>query len=147
MLPNELGVYLSEPDDAFEALKLPENRLVDVRTYAEWTFVGIPFLSNSSSEIICEEWSDFPSMKVNEAFVENLFLILDINKTKNIYFICRSGSRSMNAAGLMRRVLDKSKIKVNCFNVTNGFEGDMTSDRQRGKVNGWKSVGLPWLQS
>ena len=35
----------------------------------------------------------------------------------------------------------------NCFNITNGFEGDANENNQRGKINGWKALNLPWLQA
>jgi len=34
----------------------------------------------------------------------------------------------------------------NCYNVAEGFEGDLNSDRQRGRIGGWKVAGLPWAQ-
>jgi rhodanese-related sulfurtransferase len=33
-----------------------------------------------------------------------------------------------------------------CYNVAGGFEGPPDPDRHRGKVDGWKAVGLPWIQ-
>jgi hypothetical protein len=30
--------------------------------------------------------------------------------------------------------------------VLEGFEGQIDAKRQRGKINGWRFAGLPWMQ-
>jgi hypothetical protein len=32
------------------------------------------------------------------------------------------------------------------FNVQEGFEGDLDGQQQRGRNNGWRFHGLPWVQ-
>ena len=59
-----------------------------------------------------------------------------------IYCICRSGARSASAAS----ALTEAGFS-NCFNVAEGFEGDLDDSRHRGQANGWKARGLPWIQS
>ncbi len=147
MLANELGVYSVDPGEAFEALKLSNNRLVDVRTDAEWSFVGIPDLKGLPNELICEQWSKYPLMNLNESFVVNIIKKLDLNATEGIYFICRSGARSMHAAAAIKESLKNLDSKIKCFNVNDGFEGDKSEEGQRGQINGWKLIGLPWVQS
>jgi rhodanese-related sulfurtransferase len=69
--------------------------------------------------------------------------------TKNLFFICRSGSRSLHAANSIQFHINKKlelKDKINCFNVRFGFEGDLSKDNRRGNLNGWKFSDLPWKQ-
>jgi hypothetical protein len=35
----------------------------------------------------------------------------------------------------------------NGHNIAGGFEGPPDKERQRGKVDGWKAAGLPWIQT
>jgi len=118
--------------------------LIDVRTKAEWTFVGVPDLSALGRQVLTLEWQTFPDGRVDPAFVERLSGMLERTgtaKDTDLFFICRSGSRSrmaaeaMGAAGYRR-----------CHNVADGFEGPLDAGRQRGKVAGWKAAGLPWVQ-
>ena len=44
--------------------------LVDVRTQAEWVFVGLPDLTNAAARLVCMEWQRFPEMAVNPDFVK-----------------------------------------------------------------------------
>jgi rhodanese-related sulfurtransferase len=32
------------------------------------------------------------------------------------------------------------------FNLAGGFEGGLDPSRHRGRVDGWKAAGLPWMQ-
>ena len=34
-----------------------------------------------------------------------------------------------------------------CYNVADGFEGELDEHNHRNSVNGWKVAGLPWWQS
>ena len=36
---------------------------------------------------------------------------------------------------------------ANCYNISEGFEGDKDEHGRRGSVGGWKAAGLPWMQS
>ena len=47
----------------------PDARLVDVRTDAEWNFVGVPDLSAAGQEPVLIPWQVYPAMQVNVAFV------------------------------------------------------------------------------
>ena len=125
LLPTEALAFLQENSDA---------RLVDVRSKAEWSWVGrIP----GAVEI---EWLVFPSMQVNPDFLEHLSL--KVPKESPVMFICRSGVRSNQAA-----IAALESGYVNCFNVLEGFEGDKDSNGHRGVQGGWKAAGLPWVQS
>jgi len=33
-----------------------------------------------------------------------------------------------------------------CYNVSEGFEGNLDTEHHRGRAGGWKAAGLPWVQ-
>ena len=56
--------------EAWERLQAnPKAQLVDVRTVAEWNFVGLPDLASLGRRVHCVEWQNFPSMAANPDFV------------------------------------------------------------------------------
>jgi rhodanese-related sulfurtransferase len=123
----------------------PGSQLIDVRTRAEWTYVGIPDLSPVGKRAVLVEWQTFPDQSVDPRFIERLsgeLNALGVKPGDDLYFICRSGSRSMAAAKAMA-----SAGYSACHNVASGFEGPLDDERHRGSVGGWKATGLPWLQS
>ena len=134
------------PAEAWETLKgHPKAQLVDVRTIAEWQFVGIPDLASLGRPVIQVEWQTFPSMTRNPQFekaVAERLKAAGADAQTPIAFLCRSGARS-KAAAIAMTAAGFSK----CLNVAGGFEGDLGSDRHRGKTNGWKALGLPWQQT
>ncbi len=93
------------PEEAWEALKSePGAALVDVRTTAEWAYVGLPDLSATGAPLLRLEWQQFPTGQVNPAFVEMLgeaFEDRGVDRDAPIFFICRSGGRSASAAAAM----------------------------------------------
>jgi len=61
------------PRDTWEKLRQsPDARLVDVRTQAEWQFVGVPDLSSLEKQPLLVSWQVFPTMARNEAFAQQL---------------------------------------------------------------------------
>ena len=118
-----------------------EAVLVDVRTDAEWNFVGIPDLSDLNKGPILIQWLTFPDSNINPQFAEQLEAT-GVDKNAKILFLCRSGQRSAAAARLMT-----SHGYTQCFNVSDGFEGDPDGERHRSTLNGWRFSGLPWTQS
>ena len=46
----------------------PDAVLVDVRTDAEWTYVGLPDLNSIGKRTIGVMWKSYPDMAVNEGF-------------------------------------------------------------------------------
>ncbi len=136
------------PHEAWESLKSePNTVLVDVRTRAEWSFVGFPELDNFDKKVIRVEWLAFPEMSVNPTFTGELFSCFGDRFPDKIFFICRSGVRSLDAAVYVSDVLREIGRNTLCINVAEGFEGDLDEDRHRGNLNGWKQRGLPWRQS
>jgi len=129
-------------DEAWDMLKSdPTAQLVDVRTVAEWNFVGLPDLAMLGRKVHCVEWQMFPSMAPNPDFVAQTSGALAAPDAP-VFFICRSGARSRAAAMAMTRAGFQK-----AFNVAGGFEGDLNGQRHRGLENGWKAAGLPWKQS
>jgi rhodanese-related sulfurtransferase len=127
---------------AHEALKDDDRAvLVDVRTRAEWTFVGLPSTSSIGRELVLVEWQRFPDGSITPDFGEQLMRACP-DTSAPLYFICRSGGRSRHAAELARELGYE-----HCFNVSDGFEGPPDERGHRGTVAGWKAAGLPWRQS
>jgi len=119
--------------------------LVDVRTQAEWAFVGVPDLSPLGKATLFLEWQAYPSMAVDESFAARLSAMLEtarVDRGAPLVFLCRSGSRSRHAAGAMT-----GAGWAPCFNVSDGFEGPLDASRRRGAIGGWKAAGLPWVQT
>jgi len=119
-------------------------QLVDVRTVAEWNFVGLPDLSSLQRRVHCVEWQTFPSMAVNPAFAveaQGAVTAAGADKSTPVFFLCRSGARSRAAAAALTEL-----GFTQAFNIANGFEGDPDGERHRGRLSGWKAAGLPWRQ-
>ena len=128
------------PQNAFELLKNQKDSvLVDVRTNEELSFVGIVDASFFENRIIFLPWQTLPQMQINQNFANELTAKID--KNKEVLFLCRSGARSSQSANLALSLGFKK-----CYNITNGFEGDLDSKNHRGLVNGWKASNLPWEQ-
>lgn len=140
--------YLADvtAEEAWTALSGGEAAaLIDVRTTAEWNYVGLPDLSTTGAPLYRVEWQSFPSGAVNPAFVETLKKELEAAQTPRdapLYFICRSGARSASAAAAMT-----AAGYTRCYNVAGGFEGPRDASGHRGTVDGWKAADLPWSQS
>lgn len=122
----------------------PTAVLIDVRTRAEWTFVGLPDLSSIGKRVITVEWQTFPDNSIDPAFSERLKAALaatGAGPETEMYFICRSGGRSRMAAQSMAAAGYQQ-----CLNIADGFEGPLDGQRHRGAVSGWKASGLAWSQ-
>lgn len=118
----------------------PAAMLVDVRTDAEWNFVGIPDLVEAGKRVVLIPWQVYPSMAVNSHFTEALRKG-GVLPEHRVYFICRSGARSLAAAQAAQ-----AAGYAAVFNVADGFEGPVDRDGHRGQAAGWKAAGLPWVQ-
>jgi rhodanese-related sulfurtransferase len=126
------------PQEAFDRLKKNPNAvLIDVRTQPEWTFVGVPQIDR----LMRVSWQIYPQMEINGRFASEVES-MGLSKDAEILLICRSGARSASAATALT-----TAGFCNCWNVAQGFEGDKDATGQRGKTNGWKAAGLPWVQS
>lgn len=129
------------PHQSWEALQADEDaHLVDVRTDAEWNFVGVPDLATAGKQTVLIPWQMYPTMQPNGGFVDDLKRA-GLTPEQSLYFICRSGARSMAAAEAAR-----AAGFPHVFNVANGFEGPPDGQGHRGTTAGWKAEGLPWRQ-
>lgn len=136
------------PSEAWNLLERDFSvMLVDVRTQAEWNFVGVPDLSSLDRETVCVEWARWPGMTPNDRFVEDLTEKLAGQPLTALLFLCRSGVRSLAAAKAVNEAFTARGLDVGCINVSGGFEGDLDADKHRGGLNGWKVEGLPWRQA
>jgi len=129
------------PQQAYEAIaRDPNAALIDCRTQAEWSFVGVADLRAAGRQPVLVEWQSFPEMARNPDFTGGVARA-GIGKGRPLYFICRSGARSRAAAITMTAAGFGP-----CYNVAGGFEGNRDSEGHRGTVEGWKAAGLPWRQ-
>ncbi|HSF96273.1 MAG TPA: rhodanese-like domain-containing protein [Thermohalobaculum sp.] len=136
------------PVEAFRIMREdPGTVLIDVRTRAEWAFVGMPDLDALGREVWPVEWAVFPTMAPNPNFLAELSGRMTGPRPGRMFFICRSGARSMAAAAATGEAFARRGIAVHCTNVAEGFEGDRDREGHRGRVNGWKHRGLPWRQN
>ena len=118
--------------------------LIDVRTRAEWTFVGAPVLPFRDGDVIFVEWQSWPEMKTDPDFAPRLGAELErrgVGADAPLLFLCRSGQRSRAAAQAMLAAGWRR-----CVNIGDGFEGPLDAQGHRGAV-GWRGAGLPWRQS
>jgi rhodanese-related sulfurtransferase len=119
----------------------PGAVLVDVRTDAEWAYVGVPDLRRLGKSPLFVAWQQFPSMAVNPRFVAEVGES-GVTPEDTLVLLGRDGSRSAAAA----QALTEAGFR-RCYNVADGFEGDKDDTGKRGGLNGWKAHGLPWVQS
>ncbi len=128
------------PKQAWLALAAdPQAQLVDVRTQAEWQLVGVPDLNAVGKQPLLVTWQA-PSGQVNPGFIGEL-RAAGLASGQTLYFICRSGVRSLSAA----YAAEAAGFET-CINVSEGFEGHPDARGQRG-VSGWKADGLAWRRS
>lgn len=127
--------------------------ILDVRTDAEWRWVGHPGVNGTGEGTegtysIADQTANI-SYKIfkRDDFIVNPRFIKDVNKlfagNKNITIItmCRSGSRSVAAAEAL-----EAAGYTNVYNMETGFEGDKDANKYR-TINGWKVNGLPYTAS
>ncbi|NQW02215.1 MAG: rhodanese-like domain-containing protein [Rhodospirillales bacterium] len=129
------------PQDTWELLKTDARAvLIDVRTDAEFSYVGVVDMSPLNKKTVYANWLFYPDMDLNPGFTEEL-VSQKFDKDQPLLFLCRSGVRSKHAAIAMTR-LGYSR----CYNIAGGFEGDKDASLHRASHNGWKHAGLPWVQ-
>lgn len=121
------------PKLAFELFSAGEAVLVDVRTLEERKFVGhVP----GSLHVA---WASGTSLIRNPRFVRELEA--RTAKDATLLLLCRSGKRSAQAAEAAAKA---GFTRV--FNVLEGFEGELDAQQHRGRRDGWRRLGLPWIQ-
>lgn len=152
--------------EAYDMLNsVPDSYLLDVRTRAEYQFVGhpvgaylFPYMELTTEMTKVGEFVEYRTDNKNKAFIQEIGKVF--KKTDNLLIICRDGTRSAIAA----KELFDAGFK-NVFDVEDGFEGpefpafkDSNKNkfyRQLAKRNkvagfnhrrkyGWQWWGLPW---
>jgi rhodanese-related sulfurtransferase len=122
------------PDVAWQLFSSGQALLVDVRTAEERKFVGhVP-------ESLHVPWATGTALTRNPRFARELEAKIG-GKEAVALLLCRSGKRSALAA----EAAAKAGLG-NVFNVLEGFEGEIDDLQQRGKADGWRFHGLPWVQ-
>jgi len=121
------------PSEAFELIRAGAALLIDVRTPEERKFVG--YVADS----VAVAWATGTAFTRNPRFLRELEG--KVRKNDILLFFCRSGARSVLAA----EAATKAQFP-NAFNVLEGFEGEIDSERRRGTTGGWRFHGLPWIQ-
>jgi rhodanese-related sulfurtransferase len=121
------------PQDAWALFSAGEALLVDVRSAEERKFVGyVP-------DTLHVAWATGTSLNRNPRFARELEA--KTGKDAVVLLLCRSGNRSALAA----EAAAKAGL-TQVFNVREGFEGELDAQQQRGRHNGWRFHGLPWVQ-
>lgn len=121
------------PKEAWYLVQNGLATLIDIRSKEELTFVG---LVPNSTHIA---WATGTNLTRNPRFVKEVEA--KFKKDQTLLLICRSGKRSAEAA----TVLTKAGFQQ-VFNVLEGFEGNLDSNQQRGRLGGWRFHRLPWQQ-
>ena len=104
--------------DAFDFLSQKvDSHLIDTRSDLEWKTTGIPDLSSINKETYLINWG--PILDQNFFDKYKKFLLIKFNKKDTLFFICRSGSRSLMAAKFAIEFGFK-----NSFNIYEGFHNE-----------------------
>src|SRR5436190_17154527 len=111
------------PGKAYELLATDADAvLVDVRTRAEWRYVGLPDLRALAKEVVQIERQRYPDGAPNHAFLDQL-AAAGVEPARTVLFLCRSGVRSAAAAETASRA-----GYTQAYNVAEGFEGPLDAD-------------------
>ena len=122
------------PSEAWALFSSGQALLVDVRTPEELKFVGrVPGALNVP-------WATGTSLTRNPRFVRELEAKVG-DKQRPVLLLCRSGKRSALAAEAAAKA-GFTQVR----NISEGFEGELDAQEQRGHADGWRFQGLPWLQ-
>ncbi len=144
-----LGLYLTSKEAYAAIAANPKILLIDVRSRAEFSFVGhptvadrnIPYRKLSESYDIDtkrKQYKMVPNVDFPRA-LEKTLGAQGLSKSDPIFVICRSGSRSRGAADYMAKI-----GYTNVYNIVDGFEGDKNGKTGHRTLNGWKNADLPW---
>ena len=111
--------------DAYDFLsKTVDSHLIDTRSNLEWKTTGIPDLSLINKETNLINWGPVLDQSFFEGYKK--FLLIKFNQKDSLFFICRSGSRSLMAAQFAIKFGFK-----NSFNIYDGFHNE--------KEQNWKT--------
>ncbi len=137
------------PDEAFSRATTDANAyILDVRTLAEWQWVGHPGKNKLGEGAALDgkvvnvsyQIENKGTMIVNPSFLSEINEIFGNNPNAVLITMCRSGHRSSLAAA----ALEAAGYKA--LNMVTGFEGGSDASGYR-TVNGWVNDGLPYTYS
>jgi rhodanese-related sulfurtransferase len=144
-----LGLYLTS-SEAYDILKSnPKILLIDVRSRAEFSFVGHPTVvdrnipyrmlgADYAIDAKRKQYTMVPNVDFPAA-LEKAMQEAGATKSDPIMVMCRSGTRSRMAVDYMAK-LGFTQV----YNIVDGFEGDKDKATGHRTVNGWKNSNLPW---
>lgn len=128
------------PTETWQTLQTDKNAiLIDVRTPQEWAQIGYPDLATLPQDLIKISVQNISGERNNNFITELQQAGLVPEQT--LYFICRSGKRSMLAATLAQQA-----GFTHLVNVKDGFEGPADPNGITGKIAGWLAEKLPAVQ-
>ena len=127
----------------------PDAYILDVRTEAEWMYVGHPGINNQGQgaeldgkvvNISYKIWKK-KIFVVNGSFIKDVEEVFEDKDTIILIVMCRSGKRSKDAASAL-----EDAGYSNVYNMTTGFQGGKDDYGYR-TVNGWVIDGWPYTYS
>ena len=146
------GLYIDAKETIDLMKKDPKVILVDVRTPAEWQFVGHTHDAQIMIPSVLFKYDGLDDKKPRYRSVPNTNFVsqleeqaaeLGADEESTYILMCRSGATRAQPAAKM---LDQYGYK-NVYIMTDGFEGSKTKAGDKAGfrlVNGWKNSGAPW---
>ena len=142
-----LGLYLTSADASRALAANPEIVLIDVRTRAEFQFVGHPKAADANIPLMFMDAQSYNGTSgygftPNRNFREDVDGLMEAQgkpKDAPVFVLCRSGGRSARAVNLLAEA-----GYTNVWNVVDGFEGGKDKTTGHRTIAGWRHDGLPW---
>ena len=154
-----LGLYVT-PQEAYAMWQADPDgvTMLDVRSFEEYVFVGHPEMAKNVPLAFLKYERPAPgaapaaqapgplppgfSIEPNSEFIAAVKSACAAGD--KILVLCGSGGRAGRAVDMLAKA-----GFTNVYNIVNGFEGELVTDRAsadfgKSKPNGWKAVGLPW---
>lgn len=145
------GLYVTSANVG-EMLKSSEVRLIDIRSRAEVSFLGLPERANKHIPYMVmpmmpefDEAKGTYKLEINPDFpsdFQNYAETSGITADTPIILMCRSGSRSARASDLLFKLGYR-----NVYSLVDGYEGDKAKEgphKGHRVKNGWRNAGLAW---
>lgn len=148
-LPAMAYENVSTTDAYYLATTEANTYILDVRTIAEWKWVGHPGANKlgEGTELGGKVINISNMIELRGEMIDNPFFVADVQRAfpdpeaVTLITMCRSGGRSVAAA----EVLEAAGYQ-NVMNMLRGFEGSSDASGYR-TLNGWKVDGLPYTYS
>lgn len=142
-----LGLYVTARDAAAALEADPGIVLVDVRTQAEFSYVGhaAPVDQNIPLAFFSDRFDEKSGAYfyvANQNFVGDVGALMtrEGNGADDpVFVMCRSGARSAAAVNALA-----AAGYTQVYNIVDGFEGGKDQATGHRNVDGWRNAGLPW---